>query len=42
MAAIKGVIYVKLDVRGAKGQTSSDLYRLLGDAEVEDHNTVIK
>ena len=42
MAARKGVIYITMDVRGAKGQSSPDLYRLLGDVEVKDQLDVIR
>lgn len=42
MSARKGVVYIKLDVRGSKGQSSSDLYKQLGDIEVEDQITVIR
>lgn len=42
MSATRGVIYIKLDVRGSKGQSSSDLYRLLGNVEVKDQIFVIK
>ncbi|XKL68722.1 hypothetical protein PGB90_006491 [Kerria lacca] len=37
-----GVVYIKLDVRGSKGQSTSDLYKHLGDIEVSDQIFVIK
>ncbi|CAH0556834.1 unnamed protein product [Brassicogethes aeneus] len=36
------VVYVKLDVRGAKGQSDGALYRKLGGVEVQDHVTVLE
>ncbi|XP_065218302.1 inactive dipeptidyl peptidase 10 isoform X2 [Planococcus citri] len=42
MSSRKGVIYIQLDVRGSKGQSTEDLYKRLGDIEVEDQITVIK
>lgn len=42
MSSRNGIIYIQLDVRGSKGQSSEDLYKRLGDIEVEDQVTVIK
>lgn len=42
MSSRKGIIYIQLDVRGSKGQSTEDLYKQLGDIEVEDQITVIK
>nr|XP_023020216.1 inactive dipeptidyl peptidase 10 isoform X2 [Leptinotarsa decemlineata] len=36
------VVYVKLDVRGAKGQTDRSLYHQLGGVEVQDQVTVLE
>lgn len=36
MSSRNDVIYIRLDVRGSKGQSKQALYRHLGGAEVED------
>lgn len=36
------VVYVKLDVRGARGQTDRSLYRQIGGVEVQDQVTVLE
>lgn len=36
MSSHNDVIYIKLDVRGAKGQGKKKLYRRLGGVEVDD------
>jgi hypothetical protein len=42
MSSHNDVVYVKLDVRGAKGQGSRSLYRHLGGVEVQDQITVLR
>lgn len=36
MSSRNDVIYIRLDVRGSKGQSKKALYRHLGGAEVQD------
>lgn len=36
MSSRNDVIYIRLDVRGSKGQSKQALFRHLGGAEVED------
>jgi dipeptidyl aminopeptidase/acylaminoacyl peptidase len=42
MSSHNDVVYVKLDVRGARGQGSRSLYRHLGGVEVQDQITVLR
>ncbi|PSN56674.1 hypothetical protein C0J52_00051 [Blattella germanica] len=42
MSSHNDVVYVKLDVRGARGQGSRSLYRHLGGVEVQDQVTVLR
>ncbi|KAJ6649253.1 Inactive dipeptidyl peptidase 10 [Pseudolycoriella hygida] len=42
MSSRNDVIYVRLDVRGAKGQSKKALYRHLGGVEVQDQITVLR
>lgn len=42
MSSRNDVIYVRLDVRGAKGQSKKALYRHLGGVEVQDQIAVLK
>lgn len=42
MSSRNDVIYVRLDVRGAKGQSKQALYRHLGGVEVQDQITVLR
>lgn len=42
MSGRNGVIYIKLDVRGSKGQSTKDLFGRLGDIEVSDQILVIR
>jgi hypothetical protein len=42
MSSHNDVVYVKLDVRGARGLGSKSLYRHLGGVEVQDQITVLR
>ncbi|VEN35413.1 unnamed protein product [Callosobruchus maculatus] len=42
MSSHSDVVYVKLDVRGAKGQSDRSLYHQLGGVEVQDQVTVLE
>lgn len=42
MSSHNDVIYVRLDVRGARGQGKKKLYRHLGGVEVDDQIAVIE
>ncbi|PNF24635.1 hypothetical protein B7P43_G00742 [Cryptotermes secundus] len=42
MSSHNDVVYVKLDVRGSRGQGSRSLYRRLGGVEVQDQITVLR
>ena len=42
MSSHNDVVYIKLDVRGARGQGSRSLYRHLGGVEVQDQITVLR
>lgn len=42
MSSRNDVIYVRLDVRGAKGQSKKALYRHLGGVEVQDQINVLR
>ncbi|XP_037913635.1 inactive dipeptidyl peptidase 10 isoform X2 [Hermetia illucens] len=42
MSSRNDVIYIRLDVRGAKGQSKQALYRRLGGVEVQDQIAVLK
>ncbi|XP_005178045.2 prolyl endopeptidase FAP [Musca domestica] len=42
MSSRNDVIYIRLDVRGAKGQSKKSLYRRLGGVEVQDQISVIR
>ena len=42
MSIHNDVVYIKLDVRGARGQGSQSLYRHLGGVEVQDQTTVLR
>ncbi|XP_030383907.1 inactive dipeptidyl peptidase 10 [Scaptodrosophila lebanonensis] len=42
MSSRNDVIYVRLDVRGAKGQSKKSLYRHLGGVEVQDQISVLR
>lgn len=42
MSSRNDVIYIRLDVRGAKGQGKQALYRHLGGVEVQDQIAVLR
>jgi len=42
MSSHNDVVYIKLDVRGARGQGWRALYRRLGGGEVQDQITVLR
>lgn len=42
MSSRNDVIYVRLDVRGARGQSKKALYRHLGGAEVHDQIAALR
>lgn len=42
MSSHNDVIYIRLDVRGAKGQGKKKLYRRLGGVEVADQIAVVE
>lgn len=42
MSSHNDVVYVRLDVRGARGQGKRDLFRKIGGVEVQDQLTVLK
>ncbi|KAK7873601.1 hypothetical protein R5R35_009292 [Gryllus longicercus] len=42
MSSHNDVVYIKLDVRGARGQSSPALYRRLGGVEVQDQISVLR
>uniref|UniRef100_A0A1A9V2A1 Peptidase S9 prolyl oligopeptidase catalytic domain-containing protein n=1 Tax=Glossina austeni TaxID=7395 RepID=A0A1A9V2A1_GLOAU len=42
MSSRNDVIYIRLDVRGAKGQSKKSLFRRLGGVEVQDQISVLK
>jgi dipeptidyl aminopeptidase/acylaminoacyl peptidase len=42
MSSHNDVIYIRLDVRGAKGQGKTKLYRHLGGVEVDDQIAAIE
>lgn len=42
MSSRNDVVYVRLDVRGAKGQSKKSLYRHLGGVEVLDQISVLR
>lgn len=42
MSSRNDVIYVRLDVRGAKGQSKKSLYQHLGTVEVSDQILALK
>jgi len=42
MSSHNDVVYVRLDVRGARGQRKRDLFRRIGGVEVQDQLTVLK
>lgn len=42
MSSHNDVVYVRLDVRGARGQGKKDLFRKIGGVEVQDQLTVLK
>lgn len=42
MSSRNDVIYIRLDVRGAKGQSKKALFRHLGGAEVQDQISVLR
>lgn len=42
MSSHNDVVYIRLDVRGAKGQSKQSLYRKIGNAEVDDQVIAIK
>lgn len=42
MSSRNDVIYIRLDVRGAKGQSKRSLYRRLGGVEVQDQISVLR
>lgn len=42
MSSRNDVIYIRLDVRGAKGQSKRSLYRHLGGVEVQDQISVLR
>lgn len=42
MSSRNDVIYIRLDVRGAKGQSKRALYRHLGGVEVQDQIAVLR
>lgn len=42
MSSRNDVIYIRLDVRGSKGQSKQALYRQLGGAEVQDQIDALK
>ncbi|XP_053998740.1 dipeptidyl aminopeptidase-like protein 6 isoform X1 [Hylaeus anthracinus] len=42
MSSHNDVVYVRLDVRGARGQGKRDLFRRIGGVEVQDQLTVLK
>lgn len=42
MSSHNDVVYVRLDVRGARGQGKRDLFRKIGGVEVQDQLTVLR
>ncbi|XP_029660600.1 dipeptidyl aminopeptidase-like protein 6 isoform X1 [Formica exsecta] len=42
MSSHNDIVYVRLDVRGARGQGKKDLFRKIGGVEVQDQLTVLK
>ena len=42
MSSRNDLVYIRLDVRGSKGQTSPGLYRHIGGVEVQDQITVLR
>jgi inactive dipeptidyl peptidase 10 len=42
MSSKNDVVYIRLDVRGARGQGKKALFRKLGGVEVEDQKAVLK
>ena len=42
MASRNDVVYIRLDVRGAKGQSKKALYRRLGGVEVQDQVAALR
>lgn len=42
MSSRNDVVYIRLDVRGSKGQSKKALYRHLGGVEVQDQITVLR
>lgn len=42
MSSHNDVVYVRLDVRGARGQGKKDLFRRIGGVEVQDQLTVLR
>lgn len=42
MSSRNDVVYIRLDVRGSKGQSKAALYRKIGGVEVEDQISTIK
>lgn len=42
MSSHNDVVYVRLDVRGARGQGKRDLFRRIGGVEVQDQLTVLR
>ncbi|XP_076291931.1 A-type potassium channel modulatory protein DPP6 isoform X2 [Lasioglossum baleicum] len=42
MSSHNDVVYVRLDVRGARGQGKKDLFRKIGGVEVQDQLTVLR
>lgn len=42
MSSKNDIVYVKLDVRGSRGQGSRPMYRRLGGVEVQDQITVLR
>lgn len=42
MSSHNDVVYIKLDVRGARGHGKQALYRHLGGVEVQDQITVMR
>lgn len=42
MSSRNDVVYIRLDVRGSKGQSKAALFRHLGGVEVEDQIATVK
>lgn len=42
MSSRNDVVYIRLDVRGSRGQSKAALFRNLGDVEVEDQIATVK